>query len=111
MKKQTQDLMSQQKGDTFPVGLSEAEKNDLEKMISEFRRYRPNEAGREAGEPIQSQLDSLARKLADLTEMVLTTDRQMATLMEVIRLSHQKSELLNQRLDAVIAALKKGRIL
>ncbi|WP_319404577.1 hypothetical protein [uncultured Desulfosarcina sp.] len=101
--------MSQEKGDTFTVGLSEAEKNDLEKMIGEFRRFRPNDARREAEEPIQGQVDSLARKLADLTEMVLTADRQMATLMEVIRLSHQKSELLNQRLDAVIAALKKGR--
>jgi len=103
--------VSHQEGDTFTVGLSEAEKNDLEKMIGEFRRHRPNDASMETGEPIQGQLDSLTRRLADLTEMVLTTDRRIATLMEVIRLSHQKSELLNQRLDAVIAALKKGQIL
>jgi hypothetical protein len=35
----------------------------------------------------------------------------MAPLVEIIRLSHQKSELLSQRLDAVIAALKKGRMI
>ena len=105
--------MSHQEGDTFTVGLSEAEKNDLEKMIGEFRRDRLKYADTsgETREPIQAQVDRLSRRLADLSEWVLTTDRQMAALVEVMRLSYQKSEMLNQRLDAVIAALKKGRIL
>ena len=89
--------MSQQKIDALDVGLSEAEKDDLEKMIGDFHRDRPRDAPGEAGESIQAQLDSLSRRLADLVD--------------IMRLSHQKSELLNQRLDAVIAALKKGRML
>jgi len=103
--------MPKQEGDAFPIGLSEAEKDDLEKMIAEFHRHRPEDTLGEAGEPIQDQVDRLTRRVADLTQMVLTIDRQMAPLVEVIRLSHQKSELLNQRLDAVIVALKKGRML
>ena len=103
--------MSQQKIDAFTVGLSEAEKDDLEKMIGDFRRDRPEDARGETRESIQAQMANLTRRMADLSEMVLSTDRQMAALVEVIRLSHQKSELLNQRLDAVIAALKKGRLL
>jgi hypothetical protein len=103
--------MPQQKVDAFTFGLSEAEKDDLEKMIGEFRRHRLKDSHGKTNEPIQAQLDHLARRLADLTEMVLTIDRQMDRLVEVIRLSHQKSELLSQRLDAVIAALKKGRML
>ena len=103
--------MSQQKFDPFTVGLSEAEKDDLEKMIGEFRRQRPKNDHGEAGQPIQAQIDSLTRRLADLSQMVLTIDRQMAPLVEVMRLSRKKSELLNQRLDAAIAALKKGRML
>lgn len=102
--------MPQQKDDLFTPGLSKAEKQDLEKMIGEFRRPRPVDARGESREPIQTQLDSITRRLADLTEMVLTIDRQIVPLMEIIRLSHQKSELLAQRLEAVIAALKKGRI-
>ena len=101
--------MPQQKDDPFPAGLSTAEKQDLERMIGEFRRPRPDDARGESSEPIQVQLDSITRRLADLTEMVLTLDRRTAPLVEIIRLSHQKSELLNQRLEAVIAALKKGR--
>ena len=103
--------MSQQEIDALDTGLSEAEKNDLEKMIGEFRRDRSQDAPGEARAPIQAQVDRLTRRLADLSEWILTTDRRMAALMEVIRLSHQKSELLNQRLDAVITALKKGRML
>lgn len=101
--------MPQQKKDELSVGLSEAEKQDLEKMIGEFRRKRPEETHSATSGPHQAQLDSVTRRMADLTEMVLAMDRQMAPLAEVIRLSHKKSELLSQRLDAVIAALKKGR--
>ena len=103
--------MSQPKADLFTGGLSKAEKDDLEKMIGEFHRHRPEDASEAAREPLQNQTDQLTQRLADLTEMVLTIDRQMAALAENIRLSHQRSELLNQRLDAVIASLKKGRIL
>ncbi|WP_155320191.1 hypothetical protein [Desulfosarcina alkanivorans] len=100
--------MSQKNADTFTVGLSEAEKQDLEEMIGDFRRKSAGGDLPEETTPTRTQLDSIARKLADLSEMVLRMDRQMAPLVEVIRLSHQKSELLSQRLDAVIAALKKG---
>ena len=97
--------------DAFPIGLSEAEKEDLEKMIGEFRQQRRTDSHAEAKAPFQAQLDSITQRLADLTEMLLTIDRQLAPLAEVIRLSHQKSEILSQRLDAVIAALKKGHML
>jgi hypothetical protein len=102
--------MSQQEIDLLAAGLSEAEKDDLEKMIGQFHRDRSKDATGEAGEPIQAQMTSLMRKLADLGNLVLTIDRRMAALVDIVRLSHQKSELLNQRLDAVIAALKKGSI-
>ncbi|MEE4112737.1 MAG: hypothetical protein V2I40_07975 [Desulfobacteraceae bacterium] len=103
--------MSHQKIDALPADLSEAEKGDLEKMIGEFRHNRLQDASGEAREPLQAQVDRLIHRLADLSEWVLATDRQMAAMAEVMRLSHQKSELLNQRLDTVIAALKKGRMI
>lgn len=99
--------MSQQKIDEFTVGLTEAEKNDLEKMIGEFRQKSPMDAISATKESTQAQLDSITRRLAELTEKVLRIDRQMTPLVELHRLSHQKSELLSQRLDDVIAALKK----
>jgi hypothetical protein len=103
--------MPQQKIEPFTADLSEAEKQDLEKMIGEFRQKRPAEGQSATSGPHQAQLDSVTRRLADLTEMVLSIDRQLAPLAEIIRLSHKKSELLSQRLDTVIAALKKGRMI
>jgi len=103
--------MPQPQDDAFAVGLSEAEKDDLEKMIGEFRRQSDPVAQTDEREPLQDQLDRINRKLADLTEMFLNLDRKMEPMAEVIRLSHQKSELLSHRLDAVIDALKKGRLL
>lgn len=103
--------MSPKKVEALTVGLTEAEKHDLEKMIGEF--HQKSEAGAPLAEkgPTQAQLDGINQRLADMIEMVLKIDRQMAPLVEIIRLSHQKSELLTQRLDAVIAALKKGRMI
>jgi hypothetical protein len=59
----------------------------------------------------QAQLDSVTRRLADLTEMVLRSTVKWPRWLEIIRLSHKKSELLSHRLDTVIAALKKGRMI
>lgn len=101
--------MPQAQRDAFAIGLSEAEKDDLEKMIGEFRRQGSPDPATDEREPLQDQLDRINRKLADLTEMFLRIDRRLEPLVEVIRLSHQKSDLLNRRLDAVIDALKKGR--
>ena len=101
--------MPEAQRDAFAIGLTEAEKNDLEKMIGEFRRQGSPDPASDDREPLQDQLKRINRKLADLSEMVLRIDRRLEPLAEVIRLSHQKSDLLNRRLDAVIDALKKGR--
>jgi hypothetical protein len=77
-------------------------------MIAEFRRQRRLDSDTDAGATLQAQLDIVTQRLADLTEMLLNIDGRVTTLVEVIRLSHQKSELLSQRLDTVITALKKG---
>ena len=101
--------MSEDKNDPLAIGLTEAEKNDLEKMIAEFRCQSSPDLEANERESFQDQIDRINRKLAELTEMVLRIDRRLDPLVDVIRLSHQKSDLLNRRLDAVIDAMKKGR--
>jgi hypothetical protein len=100
--------MPRSKVDALGVGLSDAEKHALEKIIAECGQHRHVESPVEPKTPTQDQLEAVTQKLADLSHMVLAIDRQITTLIAVIRLSHQKSERLNQRLDAVIAALKNG---
>jgi hypothetical protein len=90
------------------MGLSEEEKRDLEKMISDFQRERP--AGNHDFDPknFQKQIDTMNKRLAYLTSMFLSIDRRMQPLYETIRLTFEKSELLNQRIDAVIDTLRNG---
>ena len=102
--------MSQQPLDDLPIGLTESEKEDLEAMIAAFRRHNQTDIPEASRQPFQAQLDDMVSKLADLTEMILNIDRRLSPIAEVMRLSHHKSELLSQRLDAVIAALKKGHM-
>lgn len=109
-------MMKLEKGVAMPkpfqmeiaVGLSEEEKKDLEKMISDFQRERP------VGKPefnlmsIQQQIDIMNKRLAYLTNMFLAIDRRMQPLYETVRLTFQKSELLNARINAVIETLRSG---
>ena len=60
---------------------------------------------------IQEQLDTLNKRLADLTRMFLTLDRRMKPLYEIIRLTYQKSEILNERINTIIESLGSGETL
>jgi hypothetical protein len=90
------------------MGLSEEEKRDLEKMIFDFQRERPAGANEFDLISIQKQIDTMNKRLAYLTSMFLSIDRRMQPLYETTRLTFEKSELLNQRIDAVIDSLRSG---
>jgi hypothetical protein len=104
---QPEDPMPPSESDAFSMEISAAEKDDLEKMIGAFRRHRPPALETNPAEPFQDQLDRMDQRLADLTDMILRINRRMAPLAKVVRLSQQKTERLNRRLDAVIEALRQ----
>ena len=90
------------------IGLSEDEKNDLEQMIRDFQKERSS------GEPahdiasLNKQIETINDRIAYLTNMFLTIDRQIKPLFESIRLTYQKSELLNQRINTLINSIRTG---
>lgn len=88
------------------MGLSEEERHDLEKMIGEFRQDRPNAAPDMVS--IQKQIEALNKRMAYLTNMFLIIDRRMKPLYEIMRLTFEKSEILNERINAIIEALQTG---
>lgn len=93
------------------IGLSEEEKKDLEKMIGEFQQTRSqSESGPDLVE-LQKQVDALSKRLAYLTSMFLSIDRRMQPLYATVRLTYQKSEILNQRIHAIIDSLRSGEAL
>ncbi len=92
------------------IGLSEDEKNDLEKMINEFRNEDALPLENKENESVSLRIDKIEKRLAHLTRMFLNIDKRMKPLYDIIHLSHQKSELMNNRIDEIIDALKKGNL-
>lgn len=92
----------------FPldIGLSEEEKHDLEKMIGEFQQSRGID--HLAEDSIQSQIEAINKRMAYLTTMFLAMDRRMKPLYEIVRLLLEKSDILNQRMNAIIDSLRSG---
>ena len=89
-------------------GLSEEEKRDLEQMIGEFQKERATAVPTTDPIAIQTQLDAMNKRMAYLTNMFLTLDRRIKPLYEVIRLTFEKSELLNQRINTLIESIRSG---
>jgi chromosome segregation ATPase len=88
------------------TGLSENEKHDLETMIGNYQQSR--QAAGDSEDTEQKQIEALQKRLAYLTSMFLDIDRRMKPLFETVRLLVEKSEVLNQRIDTVIDALRSG---
>ena len=88
------------------MGLSEEERRDLERMIGEFRQASPYVEPDMAS--VQKQIDAINKRMAYLTNMFLIIDRRMKPLYEIMRLTFEKSEILNERIDTILEALRKG---
>lgn len=92
----------------FDIGLSDEEKNDLERMIGDFQKARSRTEPSHDLTAIQKQIDTLNQRLAYLTHMFLTLDRRIQPLYETIRLTYRKSEILNQRINTLIDSIRTG---
>lgn len=92
----------------FTIGLSDEEKRDLEKMIGDFQKEKTINPQQTDLASIQKQIEVINRRLAYLTTMFLNIDRRMKPLFETVRLTFEKSEILNQRINAIINSLRSG---
>ena len=93
------------------VGLSDAEKDDLEEMIKAFRKKQSAAPETLASEDMQKQLLSTSENFAQYGDILLKFDTKLKLLYGILRLSDQKNRVMNQRIDAVIELLKGQKIL
>ena len=93
------------------IGLSDAEKDDLEEMIKAFREKQSAEPETLASEDIQKQIMSLTENLAQYGDILLKFDSKLKLLYGILRLSDQKNRILDQRIKAAIELLKGQNIL
>ncbi len=78
--------------------LSDEEKNDLDQMIKDFNRERsallesPDDG---------NQLKLMKDRIEQLGDVLLKMNDRVDSLYEIMRLMHQKSEILNTRIDEI----------
>jgi hypothetical protein len=93
------------------VGLSEDEKNDLEKMIKAFREKQSSLPDSTSTEDVQQQILSLSENLAHYGDILLKFDTKIKLLHGILSLSDKKNRIMSQRIDAIIELLKGQKIL
>jgi len=103
------DNMSEGKQTEIVIGLSDEEKNDLEKMIKTFREDQSAGSSIASIEDVQKQIGSISENLAQLGGMLLKFDEKMKSFYEIIHLYFKKDEILNQRIDDIVKIMKDQR--
>ena len=96
--------MAEKKQDGFDLGLSDEEKADLENMISDFNADRSEEPPSAPDIGRQDNVNDLHKKFSQMGEIVLKINKRMDAFYEIIQLIHQKSEIMNKRIDMLIDA-------
>ena len=82
--------------------LSDEEKDDLDQMIKDFNRKRSTLL---EGPDDENQLKIMKDRFDQLGDVILKMNARVDSLYEIIRLMHQKSEILNARIDEIRDAL------
>jgi hypothetical protein len=87
--------------------LSGAEQNELSQMIGEFQQTKTSKELDLA--TLQQQVEALNQRLAYLTAMFLTIDRRLKPLYEILQLTLEKGDVLDQRINTIIDSLRSGK--
>jgi hypothetical protein len=88
------------------VGLSDGERDDLQKLIKGLKKEQPDSSPGAALEEIQKQIRSMSKRLAQLGAMLLKHDAKMKSFYKIIHLYYQKNEAVNKRMDAIMESIK-----
>ncbi len=94
--------MTEKKQEGFDLGLSDEEKADLESMISDFSADRSTQPALTPETDLQGKVDELHKIFSQMGEIVLKINKRMDAFYEIIQLIHQKSEIMNKRIDMLI---------
>jgi len=90
-------------------GLSDEERGDLDKLITGLKEASPEGISPGVMKGLRKQLKVTDQRVAKLGKMVLAYDRRLKACYEVIRLHHEKTEIMNRRIDALVAAMNNGK--
>jgi hypothetical protein len=97
---------SPREGPGLDGGLSEDEKDDLERLIKGLRDEQLPGGNVAVVEGLQKQAEALQDRVVQLTKIIKKYDYRMKTYAEVLRLYNEKTELMNRRMDKIEDLIK-----
>jgi len=94
--------MTNKNAKEIDFSLSDEEKDDLDQMIKDFNRERSTLL---ESPDHEDQLKVMKDRFEQLGDVILKINDRVDSLYEIMRLVHQKSEILNARIDEIKEAL------
>ena len=94
--------MTNKNAKEIDFSLSDEEKDDLDQMIKDFNRERSTLL---ESPDHENQLKVMKDRFEQLGDVILKINDRVDSLYEIMRLMHQKSEILNARIDEIKEAL------
>jgi hypothetical protein len=83
------------------TGLSEEERDDLEHLIKSLRGDKLATGPDVSLDEIRRYVERMVENFVRISDMMLKMDDRIKTLYEIVRLSHKKSEALNDRITTI----------
>ena len=94
--------MTNKNSKEIDFSFSDEEKDDLDQMIKDFNRERSTLL---ESPDHENQLKVMKDRFEQLGDVLLKINDRVDSLYEIMRLMHQKSEMLNARIDEIREAL------
>lgn len=83
------------------TGLSEEERDDLEILIKSLREDKHATAPDVSLDEFRRYVETMVENIVRLSDMMLKFDDRIKALYEIVRLSHKKSEAINDRITTI----------
>lgn len=94
--------MAESSPKNIDFSLSEEEKDDLDQMIAMFNQDRQSFPKELSDENLEERLKIMQAHYDRLGDVILKVNNRLDTLYEIMRLMHQKSEIMNRQLMDLI---------
>jgi hypothetical protein len=93
--------MTTNKQKEIDFSLSDEEKNDLDRMIQDFNQKRNTQLDQTDIKIVDQQLKAMQERFEQLSDVILKMNDRVDSLYEILRLMHQKSEMLDARINSL----------
>jgi len=83
------------------TGLSEEERDELEVLIKSLREDKLAAGNDVSVDELRRYVETMVEKIVRLSDLMLKFDDRIKMLYQIVRLSHKKSEAINDRITTI----------